>query len=135
MLLYYKLNAYMIQNDIVGSDPIRLANELLGDEPTPVDPTNEYPRDLLEELLRLHALVETNDIDEEGYYRYMDLLMDVSAYLYEELGAFDKDPISYAAEVTGTELVLKGKPTIEELLKLEELYYRDWNDLNPEMKA
>ena len=47
MLLYYKLNAYMIQNDIVGSDPIRLANELLANEPTPVDPTNEYPRDLL----------------------------------------------------------------------------------------
>ena len=40
MLLWQKLDVYMIQNDLYDSDPLSVVNELLGNESKPFDPAD-----------------------------------------------------------------------------------------------
>ena len=74
-------------------------------------------------------------MSDEEWNRFYDLYWEVEQWLYYDAGIFDKDPIDYAYETIGGTNPLGGEPSKEELLILEEFYFRDWSELKPDMRA
>lgn len=110
------------------------------------DPNTTLTVDELREFVRLQALDVSLALDyfsEEGQnYRYLSGMIENYLWFYAEGDDAWLDSVTYAnktikeleeaAAIASTEEL---KPTNEELLLLEELYYTEWAALDPSKKA
>ena len=74
-------------------------------------------------------------MSDQDWERYGTLYYNLSDWLYYEAGIQDQDPIDYAYEAIGVPNPFGAEPTKEELLILEQFYFKNWKDLPEDLKA
>ena len=71
---------------------------------------------------------------DEEWDRYFELYWNLENFLYYDLEDWQTNPIDFAYERVGETNPMGAEPSREELMILEELYYREWSDLPDDMK-